>query len=100
MGVDAFCGCCNPVFFDLMPNGDFVTSEKGLVRIHRYRQDGTFVGVVAGPEQLWDGVGPETKLASKGKMGDPFDIAIGAGEKVFALDPHRRSVRVFVPKGE
>lgn len=100
MTVDTFCGCCNPVYFDVLSNGDLVTSEKGLVRIHRYREDGTFVGVVAGPEDLWHGVGAETKLGGRGKMGDPFDVAIDGEDRVWVLDPHRRSVRVFALKGD
>lgn len=48
--VDGFCGCCNPVSFDMFPDGGFVTCEKGLPRVKLYDSHGEFTGVVAGPE--------------------------------------------------
>ncbi len=48
--VDGFCGCCNPVSFDIFPDGSFVTCEKGLPRVKLYDSHGEFTGVVAGPD--------------------------------------------------
>jgi len=52
MAIDGFCGCCNPCHFDILPDGRFITSEKGLARVKLYHPDGTFQGVVAGPETV------------------------------------------------
>jgi hypothetical protein len=50
--IEGFSGCCNPVNFAILPDGSFVTVEKGLVRVKIYDAEGKFAGVVAGPEQL------------------------------------------------
>jgi hypothetical protein len=49
MQPEGFAGCCNPVHFAMLPNGNFVTYEKGLDRIKIYDPTGKFVCVVAGP---------------------------------------------------
>lgn len=51
-GIKGFCGCCNPAHFALLPDGRFVTSEKGLARVKIYSAKGDFEGVVAGPESF------------------------------------------------
>ncbi|MFB0524926.1 MAG: hypothetical protein ACETVZ_05255, partial [Phycisphaerae bacterium] len=53
--LEGFTGCCNPVNFAILENGYFVTCEKGLIRVKIYDPEGTFVGVVAGPQQLVEG---------------------------------------------
>lgn len=45
--IERFCGCCNPADFAILPDGSFITSEKGLPRVKRYAADGTFLCVVA-----------------------------------------------------
>ena len=51
MEVEAFCGCCNPVAFDLLPDGRLVAAEKGLPRVKLLTaENGQFDGLVAGPE--------------------------------------------------
>ena len=50
MAIDGFCGCCNPCHFAIMPDGRFVTSEKGLARVKVHGPDGALQGVVASPE--------------------------------------------------
>lgn len=42
-----FSGCCNPTDIALLPNGDVVTSEKGLLRVKVYDSQGTLQAVVA-----------------------------------------------------
>ena len=44
VGIKGFCGCCNPVSFALLPDGGFVTAEKGLVRVKVYNSDGGLRG--------------------------------------------------------
>jgi len=50
MGIQGFCGCCNPIGFALLPDGRYVTCEKGLPRVKVYSADGEFESVVAGVE--------------------------------------------------
>ena len=98
-GVEGFCGCCNPVNFAILADGSFVTCEKGLVRVKIYGPDGSFVGVVAGPEQLVaDGGSRVCENVAQCQAGG-FDVAvsrfIGNG-KVYVLDTIKGVVRMFV----
>ena len=90
--VEGFCGCCNPVFFTLLPDGRFVTSEKGLTRIKTYSAKGEFEGVVAGPEQFPRyGVNPDT-------MATGLDVAADSQGRIFVADGLAGQVRVFTRK--
>ena len=90
MCAEGFCGCCNPAHFARMPDGRFVTSEKGLVRIKVYDAKGKFAGVVAGPTQL-----------VKNEQATPvFRVACDAAGRVLALDPTTGMIRIFVQKAE
>ena len=39
MAPGAFCGCCNPAHFIVIPDG-FITAEKGINRIKILGQEG------------------------------------------------------------
>jgi hypothetical protein len=43
-----FIGCCNPAQMALLPNGSFVTYEKGIDKIKVFDQAGQFICMVAG----------------------------------------------------
>lgn len=95
IGVEGFSGCCNPVALAVLPDGGFVTAEKGLVRVKVYDADGEFVGVVAGPDQLgW--IEPlrvcETPEDCKAKG---FDVAVDKAGRIYVLDTLRNVVRIF-----
>lgn len=83
--IDGFSGCCNPTDFAVLPDGRFVTSEKGLPRVKVYGENGRFEGVVAGFESFASDV-----------VG--LDVATDARGRVFVLDPTRSTVRIFVSK--
>jgi hypothetical protein len=96
--IAGFSGCCNPVALAVLPDGGFVTAEKGLVRVKVYDADGEFVGVVAGPDQLgW--VAPlrvcesPEDCASQG-----FDVAVDKAGRIYVLDTLRNVVRIFEKK--
>ena len=90
MCVEGFCGCCNPASFARLPDGRFVTSEKGLVRIKVYDPKGKFLGMVAGHHQL-----------VKHEQAPPvYRVACDSAGRVLALDPISAAVRIFVPKAE
>jgi len=84
MTTPGFCGCCNPAFLALMPNGDLVTSEKHIPRVKIYGPDGAFRSVVAPPALL------------SGDDGRP--VAVDRSGRVLVLDG--KSIRRFACKPE
>lgn len=82
--TEAFSGCCNPAHYTFLPDGSFITSEKGLVRIKIYKPSGEFSGVVAPPtkfEDILEGQAP--------------DVAVDSLGNIYALDFDRKVLRVF-----
>jgi DNA-binding beta-propeller fold protein YncE len=98
-GIRGFCGCCNPVSVALLPDGGFVTAEKGLVRVKVYNSDGGFVGVVAGPDQFASG--RQIKIYDSPEEGQErgLDLAAGIDGRIYVLDPADNTVKVFGKKG-
>ena len=84
MGLDGFAGCCNPTHFAFLPDGSFVTSEKGIVRVKISKADGSFLCLVAGPESFEEG--------TKG-----LDLAVDIRGRILVLDPVKHLVRIFIP---
>jgi len=78
--VADFFGCCNPAHLAILPDGRFVTGEKGIPRVKIYSRDGRFETVVAGPSQLTD---------------TPADLATDRLGRVLVLDGRAAKVRVF-----
>lgn len=81
--LDDFCGCCNPTDFALLPDGRFITSEKGIPRVKIYSEAGKFEGVVAGPDTF-----------ASNAMG--IDLAVDSGGRVLVLDARAKAIRIFV----
>lgn len=98
MGIDGFCGCCNPIALSILPDGRTVTAEKGLPRVKVYDTHGALDGVVAGVETF-----PENLRASRGESRNDtlnlsLDVVADRQGRIFVLDPISREVRVLVAK--
>lgn len=93
--IDGFCGCCNPVNIAVLPEGGFVTCEKGLVRVKVYDSEGRFVGVVASPGQLIEGDKLEICEFPEQCQAGGFDIAVDSSGCVFVLDTMKNMIRTF-----
>lgn len=83
--IEGFSGCCNPAHFAFLPDGSFVTSEKGMVRIKTYKPSGEFSGVVAAPSKF------------NGNSTAP-DLAVDNQGNIYALDSDKKMLRLFVKK--
>lgn len=77
-----FVGCCNPIHLTQLPDGKFVTSEKGSPRVKVYSETGEFECVVAGP-------------ASFSQNSKALDLATDSDGNIYVLDAVRKTVRVF-----
>ena len=82
--IEGFSGCCNPAKFTFLPDGRFITSEKGLVRIKIYSASGEFESVVAAPEKFTED-------------GEALDLAVDKQENIIALDENKKMIRFFKP---
>ncbi len=96
--IDGFCGCCNPVNIALLPDGGYVTAEKGLIRVKVYNADGALRGVVAGPDQLVAGGAAYVFQNAVDAQASGFDVAVDGQGRIFVLDTIKNTVRVFVRK--
>jgi hypothetical protein len=85
MAMEGFCGCCNPSNFAFLNDSLFVTSEKAVERVKIYNTDGTFLSIVATPDQF--------KAGTKG-----LDLAVDKKSRILVLDPVKMLIRIFEPK--
>jgi sugar lactone lactonase YvrE len=97
MGIAGFCGCCNPIGLALLPDGRFVTCEKGLPRVKIYGADGAFESVVAGTESFSENAKACTDLNDCTRGG--MDAAVLADGRIAILDFIAADIRVMKAKG-
>lgn len=81
-GIDGFSGCCGPAQIAVLPDGSFVTAEKGLVRIKVHQPNGDLSTVVAPPSKFPGGTHAP-------------DLAVGDNGVIYALDFDQKMIRVF-----
>ncbi|MCX6905639.1 MAG: hypothetical protein NTW03_19600 [Verrucomicrobia bacterium] len=115
-GIAGFCGCCNPSYFTRLPDGRFVTSEKGLNRIKVYSEEGKFESVVAGadsfpqyaekitadalPTAVDTARGSPASLAWCAQGAIPMDVAADAGGQVYVADTLGNAIRIYRRKAK
>jgi hypothetical protein len=97
LDVPAFCGCCNPAAMAILPDGRFVTGEKGIPRVKNYDAEGKFECVVVGPDVLAPNFSATTETRDDLRL-KPIDLAVDAQSRIMVLDPNARKVRIFVEK--
>lgn len=94
--IDGFCGCCNPIGIATLPDGRFVTAEKGLPRVKIYSAAGDFKSVVAGMESF-----PENAKACS-SLNDcvhgGLAVAADSRGRIYILDFVTNEVRVMQHK--
>lgn len=95
--IEGFCGCCNPVSFDIFSDGSYVTCEKGLPRVKLYDAHGVFTGVVAGPEDFPEYLSVMNAGARKA-AGAGIQAVIDPAGRILVLDAIAQELRVMVRK--
>lgn len=96
MGIEGFCGCCNPVALTLLPDGRFVTCEKGLPRVKVYSLHGEFEGVVAGVESFPQNARVGTGDAPGEGVKASLDAVADRAGRIFILDTITAEIRLMV----
>ncbi len=79
----AFCGCCNPAHFAVIPQG-FVTAEKGINRIKILDRDGVFIEFVSVNNDFNQSI--------------PLDVASADGVTIYAANNFDNKLYVFKRK--
>jgi hypothetical protein len=79
----AFCGCCNPAHFALIPQG-FVTAEKGINRIKILSPEGGFIEFVSSQNDFVPSV--------------PLDVASTDGKTIYAANSVDSTLYIFKHK--
>jgi len=79
----AFCGCCNPANFAVIPQG-FVTAEKGINRIKILDVNGNFVEFVSSQNDFIPSL--------------PLDVASVDGETIYAANSVNNTLYLFKRK--
>jgi len=97
-GIRDFCGCCNPCALAVLPDGGFVTAEKGLMRVKVYNSDGGFEGVVAGPVDLEIRIEPKICKTPDQCKANALDVAVDRTGDIYILDTEHAQIRVFTKK--
>jgi len=92
--IEGFFGCCNPVALSMLPDGRFVTAEKGIPRVKIYDSSGTFESIVAPPAAFTNDSTSKIEIRDSQRSG-VLDVAVDRDGRVLVLDPNRQAVRVF-----
>lgn len=82
-----FTGCCNPAHIALLPDGKFVTYEKGLDKIKVFDPTGEFVCMVAGAGSFKGNT--DFQLGTNNLV---KDIATGNDGRIYVLDAYNQIV--------
>lgn len=83
LAPDAFCGCCNPAHFTVIPDG-FITAEKGINRIKILDSEGKFSEFVSSVNNFVPSI--------------PLDVASIDGKTIFAANPADSKLYVYTRK--
>lgn len=93
VSLDArFTGCCNPSHFSILPDGGFVTYEKGNDKIKVFDMQGQFRTMVGGAGTF---KGKSDFMLGRNNL--VKDLDAGESGSVYILDAYNR-INVFRPK--
>jgi hypothetical protein len=97
MGIQGFCGCCNPVNLAVLDDGRVVTFEKGLPRVKVYSAHGELECVVAGPETFADTASADAISNADERAYGGLDGVVDSRGQVVILDLLAATLHVMKP---
>jgi hypothetical protein len=100
MGIQGFCGCCNPVNLAVLEDGRVVTFEKGLPRVKVYSAHGELECVVAGPETFADTASVDAISSADERAYGGLDGIVNSQGQVVILDLLAATLHVMRPRPE
>lgn len=86
---NGFTGCCNPAHMAMLPDGNFVTYEKGIDKIKVFDPAGQFSCMVAGAGSF-----KGSADFKQGKNNLVKDMTTDAGGRIYILDAYN-NVNIF-----
>jgi hypothetical protein len=95
--IDSFCGCCNPIGFALLPDGRYLTCEKGVPRVKLYSEQGEFEGVVAEPNLFPENSRSGMPRRADGMLGG-LDATSDAAGRIYVMDLVTGEIRTMTRK--
>ncbi len=93
--VEGFGGCCNPVSFVQLPDGNYLTAERGRPRVKLYDQRGEFQKLLAGPESFEINARVSAADHAAGCVTGGLDVAADSTGAAIVLDRVTGHVRRF-----
>ena len=96
--IEGFCGCCNPIGLAMLPDGRYVTCEKGLPRVKVYSPEGAFESVVAGAESFVENAKATFVKGTEDCRLGGLDAAVDSQQRIYILDLVANDVRVMKHK--
>ncbi len=96
--IEGFCGCCNPIGLAMLPDGRYVTCEKGLPRVKVYSPAGVFESVVAGAESFVENAKATFVKGMEDCRLGGLDAAVDSQQRIYILDLVANDVRVMKHK--
>jgi sugar lactone lactonase YvrE len=96
--IEGFCGCCNPIGLAMLPDGRYVTCEKGLPRVKVYSPEGVFESVVAGTESFPENAKSGINKTRADCMLGGLNAAVDSQQRIYILDLVVNDVRVMKRK--
>jgi DNA-binding beta-propeller fold protein YncE len=96
--IEGFCGCCNPIGLAMLPDGRYVTCEKGLPRVKVYSPEGVFESVVAGTESFAENAKSGINKTRADCMLGGLNAAVDSQQRIYILDLVVNDVRVMKRK--
>ena len=92
---EKFCGCCNPINFCILPNGNFITTEKGIVRMKLYDATGKMLAYLP-PETFANNIPENAGAYLQGPgAGAGMDVAVDKDGRIALATQDGKTIQFY-----